>query len=380
MIQTCKDCLAPSHIGQQLYFNTLKTFSDRIAENGYAPTSFLTKNYKGMFSRDASIQVLAHISAGEAENAKRVLEYIISYHKKYGEPHTVHIMGDDALGEAPLSHRIQVDGNYMFVDAYSRFAQKYFDEYKEFIKATFDTVLSFAKYFFESDEFFKKDICLLRNPRYEHGRESRYWDCIDLMTNCYASQGCYDLSKVASLLGREKEAALLATLADTVAEGIHKNLTCEINGKRIYAELIALDKGGELIKGFSFVSFAPIACDWYAVDDKLFADTYAEYRRLASEDFKGFDITSSYVTLDENDRFVHRQQYITGKALAWEIWYTFKTGDTARTQHLLDFLDAFSVGCFDEGYFSDGRLRDTANQEHASWIAYEFARVCGLNK
>ena len=376
-MQENREFLIPSDVGLDLYSNTMKSLSDRIEPNGFALTS-VTGAYRGMFSRDCSIQVLAHIANRQPENAFKILNYTVNYHKQYNMPHTVHIMGNSALDQPPISLRVQVDGNYMFVNAYAIFALEYLELYRQGIEDTFDTVLGFARYFFESREHYKSEMSLLRNPCYEHGRESRYWECYDLMTNCYTSQGCYNLSKVARALGREGDAKLLGLYAARIEKGIHQNLVTTHEGKDIYAELIAIDKGGEMVKGYSFVTFAPIACDWYALDEQRFANTYEIFKRMGSTDFKGFDITSSYVTLDENDEFIHKQQYITGKGLAWEIWYCFKTGNTARARHLLAFLDAFSVDCFDEGYFSDGRLRDTANQEHASWIAYEFARVCGL--
>lgn len=371
--------LTPSETGMNLYKNTQKSLKNRIQPNGFALTS-VTGAYNGMFSRDCSIQVLSHIADGDAESAFKILKYTLEYHKLHNRPFAMHIMGDSAQNQPPISLMVQVDANYMFVNSYALFAQKFFDRYSAQIKETFEQVYSFAKYFFENDEYFKKEKSLLRNPAYEHGREGRYWDCFDLMTNCFASQGCFNLSSVASLLGEKAAKERLFEFAEVIANGIHTNLVTEIDGKKIYAELIALDRNDRLIKGFSFVTFAPVASDWYKTDQTIFKNTYEIYKKLGSTAFKDFFITSSYVDLDQNDLMTNKLDYVTGKGLAWELWYCFKSGDLQRTKHLLKFLDDFSKDCFDEGYFSDGRLRDTANQEHASWIAYEFARVCGLEK
>ena len=71
--------------GQSIYDATYQTMVDRLHENGYAQTS-LTGAYQGMFIRDASIQVMAHIAEGDLEMAKSILShgngcrFCLSYH------------------------------------------------------------------------------------------------------------------------------------------------------------------------------------------------------------------------------------------------------------------------------------------------------------
>ncbi|MBQ8533827.1 MAG: endonuclease/exonuclease/phosphatase family protein [Clostridia bacterium] len=286
----------------------------------------------------------------------------------------------DASIPTPLSTKIQVDANYIFVKAYANFANLYFDEYQQFIEKTFDTVMGYSEYFLNNSIYYDPSYGIVRNVCLEHGREGRYWDCYDLLTNVFASQANYELSFVANRLGRVTDGERLMGHATSIADAIHKELTCTINGKKIYTEMIAIDEDYALYKGFSFVTFAPIAADWFAMDDTIFDNTYEEYMKLGIVDFKGYDILSSYVTLNADDSFNNKQSYITGKALGWELLYCYQTGRLARAQHLLDFIDAFSSdGGFDEGYFSDGRLRDTANQEHASVLLATYALVTGKN-
>lgn len=298
----------------------------------------------------------------------------------------VEIYGSEAYGKAytaecssitPYSKMIQVDGNYMFVDAYSMFALDYFNEYRDFVEDTFDTVMGFASYFMNNSSYFISDLNILRDPNYEHGREGRYWNSYCLMTNVYASQGCHELALVAKKLGRTADAETLQGYADTIAQGIHDNLTCTVNGKKIYTEIIDLDNNNAVTKGFSFVSLAPVAANWYAVDDQIMQNTFDEYTKAGTVQFGGKDILSSYVDLNADDSKKYAAAYCTGKGLSWELIYNWKMGNTERVNDILAMIDEFSSNAYNEGYYCNGDVRDEANQEHANWIFYEVARVTG---
>ena len=77
--------------GASLYKATYQTMLDRVSENGFAQTS-LTGAYPGMFVRDASIQVMAHIAEGDYEYAKRILQYMVAYHRALKAEYAVHVM------------------------------------------------------------------------------------------------------------------------------------------------------------------------------------------------------------------------------------------------------------------------------------------------
>ena len=62
--------------GQSLYDATYQTMLDRTHDNGYAQTS-LTGAYSGMFVRDASIQVMAHIANGDYAAAELVIREML---------------------------------------------------------------------------------------------------------------------------------------------------------------------------------------------------------------------------------------------------------------------------------------------------------------
>ena len=60
-----------------LFQNTYASLRGRIHPNGYAPTS-VTGAYEGMFSRDSSIQIMAHVACRDYEAARMLLSYIFS--------------------------------------------------------------------------------------------------------------------------------------------------------------------------------------------------------------------------------------------------------------------------------------------------------------
>ncbi len=274
-----------------------------------------------------------------------------------------------------ISEKVQVDGNYMLVNAYAMFALLDLPEYREMIEDSYDLFSDFAWYFLE-DENYHHENGLLRNPNYEHSRDGRYWDCYDPITNCFASEALHKMSAVADLLGRASDKLAFADEADAIADAVHENLVSEFNGKTIYTEMIALDENGKEYKGFSFVNLAPIACDWYAMDEEIMANTYAAYL-TACEKYDGHDMLPVTVVLNGNDEITGKGNHVIGKGLAWEIHYLWKTGNTERLNEMLAFIDGRSRDTYPEVWINTGKMNDSANQEQASWMLYEIARITG---
>ena len=94
--------------GNLLYDATYQTMIDRLNQDGYAQTS-ITGAYPGMFVRDASIQVMAHIAQGDMDAAMRILKYMAAYHKEIGAAHAIHIMNslnDDYLYDSVVGEKV----------------------------------------------------------------------------------------------------------------------------------------------------------------------------------------------------------------------------------------------------------------------------------
>jgi hypothetical protein len=88
---------------------------DRTKDNGYAQTS-INGVYPGMFCRDASIQMMMHVEAGDYNQALRVLQYTVDYHKKHGFSYVLHVMNnkDNPITDKdfPISDKIQADTTF----------------------------------------------------------------------------------------------------------------------------------------------------------------------------------------------------------------------------------------------------------------------------
>ncbi len=278
---------------------------------------------------------------------------------------------------APYSRKIQVDGNYMLVNAYAIYALQA-DGDDELTRAAYPLMRDYALYFTAEENGYFAESGLLRNPNYEHSRNGRYWDDYDLITNCFASEAFHKMSAVAKRLGYKEDAENFSTLADTIAHAVHENLTCEFHGKTIYTELIALDEGGKVYKGFSFVSLAPLAADWYATNAEIMANTYEMYLKYGTDNYGGHDMLAVVVTLDEDDNVLSHGSHVIGKGLAWELHYLWQTGNTERLADMLAFVDEWSRQTYPEVWVINGDLHDSANQEQASWMLYEIARISGM--
>ncbi len=279
---------------------------------------------------------------------------------------------------APLSQKIQVDGNYMWVNAFAMFALEYGEQYADFVDAIYDQMADYARYFIENDYIHENG--LVYNPSYEHSRDGRYWESYDLITNCFASEAMHKMSEVATKLGKSDDATLFGDTADAIAEAVHNEMISEFDGKNIYTEMIALDEEGKVYKGFSFVNLAPIASDWYAVDEEILANTYNAYLAVGTEKYVGIDMLGVVIELDENDQVKKIGNHVIGKGLGWELYYLWKTGNTERLADVLEFVDKSSRDVYPEVWRNDGSVADSANQEQASWILYEVARITGLYK
>ncbi len=174
-----------------LFRNTYESLRGRIHSNGYAPTS-VTGAYKGMFTRDASIQIMAHTACGDFDAARRMLAYIFSYHRQYGYDFALHIMLE---GQPPYSDMIQADSTFFLLHAWYLYAvhAPRSEEKARLLAQTEAQAAVFADYYL-TPEFYRQEKKLLRNPNLEGPRENSYFNCYDLLTNVYASQALYELS------------------------------------------------------------------------------------------------------------------------------------------------------------------------------------------
>jgi hypothetical protein len=302
----------------------------------------------------------------------------------------------------PLSAgHVQVDGHYMWMNSFAMFVLEaeanYKGQYDEFIKMLYPFMEAYTFYFFETEGaiggkvgFIDEKYGLMYTPSYEHSRDGRYWQAFDLITNVFCSEAAHKMSRVAKLYGTEATASKLVAIADSLADAIHDNLTADFNGKTIYIDLIDVENGKHyngfayltderyrVYKGFSFVNLAPLAADWYAMNDDIMKNTYEAYYEVGSEKYGKYQMLGVVVNLDKEDNMVKIGNHVIGKGFAWELFYNWKMGNTERVNELISFMEKNSAVVYPEVWRKDGSVSDSANQEHANWILYTMARITG---
>ncbi|MBN1901567.1 hypothetical protein JW926_09625 [Candidatus Sumerlaeota bacterium] len=379
---------------ENLYRGAYESLKNRIHDDGYTPTS-VTGAYPGMFIRDASIQIMAFVEFGDLINARKILDYIISHCQKAGADRAPHIIFQE-VGEKgkPVSYPVEMmnqpDQNYMFVTAWLNYCETSNDD--GFCGNTYPFVEKWAEYYL-SDEYLndpmKKTMLsqskdksgnyyLIRNKEFEHSREGRYWDCYDLITNCFAGESLSRLSKTAETLGKKDAAQRFKEKADMISQGINHFLITTYAGTPIYGEMLVMD--GRYFQGFSWVNLAPIAANWKVANDEIMRNTFIAYYRTSMFDWDQFQMMSTDTVPESN---VIRKDVI-GKGLAWEMLFCMKTRSYRRLILLLDFLETYNRkpdNIYGESFWYDNykagkpTMSDPGNQEHASWYLYAISKI-----
>ncbi len=359
-----------------LYQTTYQSMIDRTEPNGYAQTS-ITGAYNGMFCRDASIQVMAHMAEGDFEQARLILDFMTQYHIETRYRYALHIIYP-SIYTYPSSVQ-QTDTTFFFLHAWVQFATTAPKNAKNkaYIEGSYDLVKEFANYYLDiGDLDYQYD--LLINWNFEHTRDTSYWQSYDLLTNVYASQALHEMAEYFKTLDPEN-AKKWQEASAKIAAGIHKNLTVELDGALMYAELRGIshknlyddpDTQEKFVVGFSWVNLAPMGCDWYAADPDILEHTYQMYLKYGACRYY-----RKVVMLDACTNFniklknpLRQGNHVIGKGLAWEILYCKKMGYTERLAELASFLEEFSEDMYRETWVYSGGGADTGNQEQASWL------------
>ncbi|WP_142110938.1 hypothetical protein [Rarobacter incanus] len=280
----------------------------------------------------------------------------------------------------------QPDGNYMLIDAWARYVQNNPQD-SQFFADTYPTIASWADYYLTAG-YLDSDLQLMFNKDFEHSRRHYHIPTFDLMTNVFASQALHELSKLAAdLPGQSTRAENWAQKSAWLEQGIKQNLITQVTvggqRKTIYGELI-WDAGKDysertLIPGYSWVNFAPVAADWYALDWSIMADTYDAYLEHGSIEWT--NTTDSQVDrmllMDTEENtwepadppavWYYERYAVIGKGVGWELMTARKLAREDRLATIAHFLDVHTPGdVLGEFYYAQGPS-DVGNQEQGSW-------------
>lgn len=271
-----------------------------------------------------------------------------------------------------LSNHVQIDGNYMLIHAWAQFVDGCKDskENKEFIEQSYPIIKKFADYYIDQG-YISDTYQLMRNDSLEHSREGRYWKSYDLITNVFASQALHELSLLAKKFEDKTSSEKWENISKTLTKGIQQYLITEVDNVKIYGELYDIDNNMKFIKGMSWVNWAPMAAQWYAMDKTIMQNTYDIYAKYDSQDYDG------YMMLDAAYDFETQQggNHVIGKGLAWEIMFNRYKNDNDKLNYLSQFILDHSTegGIYPETYQPNGHFSDVGNQEHASWQHYAMS-------
>ncbi len=365
--------------GAALYQATYQSMIDRIRNDGYTQTS-LTGAYEGMYLRDASIQILAHVTHGDFDQARMILNYITEYHRFNKLSYIMYII------RTRNAYHEQTDTTFFFLHAWYLFAVNApkTPENVTYIESSYAKIKEFANYYLDKG-LLRSEYDLMYNESFEHSRDGSYWQSYDLVTNVYASQALHELAEYF----KDSDPANAKKWQDAstrIANGIHKNLTVEFKGSLMYAEFYGTKKKNietvpetekQFFAGLSWVNLAPMGCDWYAADPDILEHTYQTYLEYGSVKYVNKETKKRYTMLDvytptafnvNVPRRLTAGNHIIGKGLAWELMYCHKTGKTDRIETIMAFIEESSNTFYPEVWAYSGGVNDTGNQEQASWL------------
>lgn len=288
----------------------------------------------------------------------------------------------------------QIDGNYMVVYAWVQLYKAVYGEgtYDQWFVDSYPLIEKLCNYFLKVQNTFNDDLNLIYNPHFEHTRNTQYHKGYDLITNVFASQSLYEMSRIAADMGDAENSEFWADMDRKLVSGIEDTLICEFDGKTIYAEMLGqmVHENGQdyYIKGFSWVNLAPIAADWHAADVEILQNTMEKYRKFGTVDYNGYGMLDACIFLKEDDSGLDLtkgtnglSRHVIGKGWSWALMFSDQQEDYAYLQELLEFSLAHrpESGVYTENWtqMQPGVISysDPGNQEHASWQLYAMSTV-----
>ncbi|MBQ9468695.1 MAG: dockerin type I repeat-containing protein, partial [Clostridia bacterium] len=271
----------------------------------------------------------------------------------------------------------QTDTTYMLIHAWAMFANKAkkTDENLKFIVDSYPLIKSFANYFIDDPAYMNDSLDLLYNPSLEHSKQGRYWQSYDLITNVFASQALWELSAIAGTMDDATASQKWLAAARRIEGGINAHLVTDYEGKTIYGEFYDSFDGMTFYPGISWVNFAPVAAEWYAMDVEIMKNTYEVYKEYAGITMLGYPGLSTDATLGADDK----RDSLIGKGVAWELMFCDRIGDTDRVKEILALeratAEKYALSCYPESWISQYQVSDPGNQEHCAWQVYAMCAV-----
>ena len=285
-----------------------------------------------------------------------------------------------------ISDYTQTDGNYMLIHAWAMYVNNNegTEEDKDFIEQSYPIIAKFADYYINSADYWNSEMNLIYNPSLEHSRLIRYWQGYDLLTNVFASQALHELSEVAEKMNDTENSSRWKDYSEKLTSGIKNYFITEYDGKKIYGEFYDIQnyeskktEGMTFYKGMSWINLAPVAAEWYAIDDEIMKNTFEIYGKYASIKMYGYDALATEATLATEDLEYVAPHELIGKGLSWELMYNAENNNTDRVKAFLGIelatAEKNNTSVYPEFWKSESYVTDPGNQEHCSWQVYAMS-------
>lgn len=285
-----------------------------------------------------------------------------------------------------ISDYTQTDGNYMLIHAWAMYVNNNegTEEDKDFIEQSYPIIAKFADYYINSADYWNSEMNLIYNPSLEHSRLIRYWQGYDLLTNVFASQALHELSEVAEKMNDTENSSRWKDYSEKLTSGIKNYFITEYDGKKIYGEFYDIQnyeskktEGMTFYKGMSWINLAPVAAEWYAIDDEIMKNTFEIYGKYASIKMYGYDALATEATLATEDLEYVAPHELIGKGLSWELMYNAENNNTDRVKAFLGIelatAEKNNTSVYPEFWKSESYVTDPGNQEHCSWQIYAMS-------
>ncbi|MBR4749417.1 MAG: hypothetical protein IK083_07605 [Abditibacteriota bacterium] len=307
---------------------------------------------------------------------------------------------------AILSRGDQVDGNLHVLAAWAMCALADVDKawenrtYKQ-VAELVDTVMDLPYLSYRAPRVFPG---LVKNHMFEHSRQGRYWDCWDILTQSWALRTLELMQQVAERRGDDKHREFWAKCEQELLANVHENLTFEVDGKKVYAEMRKADSSdGTLLEGMSWANFGTIASQYTGFDKTILSDTLETYARNARRDWHGHTVWAHEWDFGQKMEIsaveglpagVVLPAYtggrvsaqVIGKGVGWDLVWCARTGNYDRICDWLEFIrDENSTRLYAEAFnLINGEtvIQDDGNGEQCAWWCWGMAvarEACGLD-
>ncbi len=271
----------------RLYSNTYYSLLSRIDNDGYLQES-LTGQYDGMYCRTVGAMVPLLLETKNYDKAELLLKFVFKVMKMYKMNRVPHVIGKTIIRTGNMERDSiyiigktdQIDGQAHNILAWAQLALKrgrtsFEDSTWNFVAGLMDR--STEKPYLGSDK--KRFIPdLIHNFNFEHSRPlpTNY----DLLTQCFTGAALETMIKVARRRNESTRMNLWKQRLETLKSGIDKYMTRELNGKKLYLELLSKEGDANIpFLGFSWVNLSPVAAQWEPLEHKILKNTIDEMKK-----------------------------------------------------------------------------------------------------